>query len=78
MVVNMLSTVLHKEVKHVARRPEKVKPIAPEQKYCSIQQAAGFLGVSEYLLYHEIEDIPHRRIGKRILIEVGWVKGEAS
>jgi hypothetical protein len=56
----------------------KVKPIDAQQKYCSPRQAAKALGVSEYLIYHQIDSIPHRVLGTRILIPVDWVNGEAS
>lgn len=60
--------------------PRKVKPINAEQKYCSPRQAAKVLGVSECLVYAEAhaDRIPHRKIGKRILIPVEWVYGQAS
>ncbi len=56
----------------MARKP---RPINPTQKYCSPRQAAAALGVSEYLIYHEIDSIPHRTLGKRILIPVEWING---
>ncbi len=59
----------------------KVKAINAEQKYCSPRQAAKILGVSEYLVYAAANEdrIPHRKLGKRILIPVDWVmNGEAS
>lgn len=60
----------------------KVKPIDAQQKYCSPRQAAKALGVSEYLIYHQLDIIPHRVLGTRILIPVSWVmngsNGEAS
>ncbi len=61
----------------IARR---LNPIAPGERYCSPQQAAEVMGVSEWLLYHEIEQqqILHRHIGARILIPVDWVKAEAK
>ena len=56
----------------------KVKAINPEQKYCSPRQAARVLGVSEYLIYAEANGnrIPHRKIGKRILIPMSWIEAE--
>lgn len=58
----------------------KIKPIDPAQKYVSPRQAARLLGVSEFLIYHEVAagNIPHRKIGTRILIPVSWVMGEVS
>ncbi len=55
----------------------KTKPIDPAQKYCSPRQAAKVLGCSEYLVYRECQTgkIPHRNLGKRILIPVDWVNG---
>ena len=57
----------------------KTKPIDADQKYCSPRQAAKVLGCSEYLVYRECVEgnIPCRRVGKRILISVDWVNGEA-
>ncbi len=56
----------------------KVKPINLQQKYCSPRQAAAVLGTSEYLVYRECEadTIPHRKLGRRILIPVEWVYGQ--
>lgn len=53
----------------------KIKPITPEQKYCSPRQAAVALGCSEYLVYRECltGGIPHRKVGQRILIPVWWL-----
>jgi hypothetical protein len=53
----------------------KGKPIDPEQRYVSPRQAARIMGVSEYLIYHEVESgaIQHRKIGARILIPMSWV-----
>ncbi len=58
----------------------KVRSIDPGQKYCSPRQASAVLGVSEYLVYRECiaGNIPHRRLGQRILIPIEWVNGEAS
>ncbi len=58
----------------------KVKPINSEQKYCSPRQAAGVLGTSEYLIFREVAagHIPHRRVGRRILIPISWVYGEVE
>jgi excisionase family DNA binding protein len=58
----------------------KVRPINPDQRYCSPRQASALLGVSEYLVYRECiaGTIPHRRLGQRILIPVEWVLGEAG
>jgi len=58
----------------------KVKKIDPSQKYCSPRQAAQILGTSEYLIYRECinGNIPHRRLGKRILIPVEWVMSGAT
>ena len=53
----------------------RIQPIKPDQTFCSPRQAAKALGISEYLIYHEIERIPHRQLGKRLLIPVEWVKG---
>ena len=55
----------------------KIKPVTDDQKYCSPRQAARILGVSEYLVYTgAVENrIPHRKLGKRILIPMEWVLG---
>ena len=51
------------------------KAIDPEQKFYSPRQAARVMGVSEYLIYHGVAegDIPHRKLGGRILISQDWV-----
>lgn len=51
------------------------KAIDPEQRFYSPRQAARVLGVSEYLVYHGVDDntIPHRKLGARILIPKEWV-----
>ncbi len=56
----------------------KPRPIDPEQKYLSPRQCARVLGISEFLVYHEVNsgNIPHRKIGKRILIPMSWVEAE--
>ena len=58
----------------------KVKPINEGQKFCSPRQAAGVLGCSEYLVFRECEagNIPHRRLGRRILIPLEWVYGQTG
>ena len=58
----------------------KVRPIDPNAKYCSPRQPAKILGTSEYLVYREVGlgNIPHRKLGERILIPMDWVTGEAS
>ncbi len=57
----------------MARRP--TRRIDPDQRYLSPRQAAQVLGVSEYLLYREVSEgnIPHRKLGTRILIPREWV-----
>ncbi len=59
----------------------KVKPINPEQRYCSPRQAAKVLGISEYLIYksYHAGEIPGaRELGGRVLIPVGWVYGNGT
>ncbi len=53
----------------------KGKPLDPDQQYVSPRQAARIMGVSEYLIYHEVEtgSIQHRKLGTRILIPLSWV-----
>ena len=56
----------------------RVKPINPEQQYCSPRQAGRVMGVSEYLIYKMFHDggIPGaRELGDRILIPVEWATG---
>ncbi len=61
----------------MARKP---KPINPEQKYVSPRQLARVLGVSEFLIYREVNagSIPHRKLGQRILIPVSWIAKEEN
>ena len=61
----------------MARKP---RPIDPEQKYLSPRQTARVLGVSEFLIYHEVNsgNIPHRKLGQRILIPVSWIADEQA
>lgn len=59
----------------------RVKPINPEQQYCSPRQVAKALGVSEYLIYGQYHNggIPGARsLGDRILVPVGWVTGTVT
>jgi excisionase family DNA binding protein len=56
----------------------KVKPIDPDARYLSPRQAAKVLGVSEYSVFKGVADgrIPHRRLGKRILVPIEWTETE--
>lgn len=61
--------------------PRRIKPINPEQKFCSPRQAAYVMGVSEYLVYRLANQgkIPGaRKEGGRTLIPVSWVYGSQT
>lgn len=54
------------------------RPIDPEARYLSPRQAARLLGVAESIVYQGVrrDEIPHRKLGKRILIPRDWVEAK--
>lgn len=62
-------------------KKRKIKPVLPDQKYCTPDQAARLMGVSRYLIdrrLHEDQIPGVRRLGRRILIPVAWCTGYAE
>lgn len=43
--------------------------------YLSVEEAANALGVSTWLIYQQIarQEIPHKRVGRRILIPATYI-----
>jgi hypothetical protein len=56
-------------------RESALKPIEDAARYVSPRQDSRLLGISVYLLYKAIQpgQVPHRRIGQRIVIPRTWI-----
>lgn len=62
-------------------KKRRIKPLLPDQKYCTPDQAARLMGVSRYLIdrwLHEDRIPGFRTMGRRILIPVAWCTGSVD